>query len=81
VLVEKIYQAWRRGRVLSLVSFDVKGAFNGVHLDVLEQRLAIKLVPSRAVKWIRNFCDRRHAQVTVGSFESAVSPIEYAGIP
>jgi hypothetical protein len=81
VLVEKIYQAWRQGRVLSLVSFDVKGAFNGVHSDVLEKRLATRQVPSRAVKWIRNFCDRRYAQATVGSFESAVTPIEYAGIP
>jgi ribonuclease HI len=81
VLVEKIYQAWRQGRVLSLVSFDVQGAFNGVHSDVLERRLAARRVPTPAVKWIRDFCDGRHAQVTVGSFESAVSPIKYAGIP
>jgi hypothetical protein len=31
VLVERIYQAWRGGKILSLVSFDVKGAFNGVY--------------------------------------------------
>jgi hypothetical protein len=35
VLVKKIYQVWRRGKILSLVSFDVKGAFNGVHTRVL----------------------------------------------
>ena len=81
VLVKKIYQAWRQGKVLSLVSFDVKGAFNGVHSDVLERRLAARQVPSLAVRWIRNFCDGRHAQVTVGGFESEVSPIEFAGIP
>jgi hypothetical protein len=63
------------------VSFDVKGAFNGVHSDVLERRLAARQVPSLAVRWIRNFCDSRHAQVTVGGFESEVSPIEFAGIP
>jgi hypothetical protein len=81
VLVEKIYQAWRQRRVLSLVSFDVKGAFNGVHSDVLEQRLAARRIPTPAVKWIRDFCDGRYAQITVGGFESAVSPIKYAGIP
>jgi ribonuclease HI len=81
VLVEKIYQAWRQGRVLSLVSFDVQGAFNGVHSDILERRLAARRVPTPAVKWIRDFCDDRNAQVTVGGFESVVSPIEYAGIP
>jgi hypothetical protein len=31
LLAEKIYEAWRAYRVLSLVSFDVQGAFNGVH--------------------------------------------------
>jgi hypothetical protein len=81
VLVEKIYQAWRQRRVLSLVSFDVKGAFNGVHSDVLERRLSARRIPTPTVKWIRDFCDGRHAQVTVGSFESAVSLIKYAGIP
>jgi hypothetical protein len=81
VLVEKIYQAWRQCKVLTLVSFDVKGAFNSVHSNVLESRLASRHVPSPAVKWIRNFCDGRYAQVTVSRFESEVSPIEYAGIP
>jgi hypothetical protein len=38
-------------------------------------------VPILAVRWIRNFCDSRHAQVIVGSFESDMSPIEFAGIP
>jgi hypothetical protein len=80
-LVERIYQAWRQRKVLSLVSFDVKGAFNGVHSSVLEKRLAARRVPSLAVKWIRNFCDRRYAQVIVRNFESEVSQIEYAGIP
>jgi hypothetical protein len=50
MLVEKTYQAWRQGRVLLLVSFDVKGAFNGVHSDVLKKRLATRQVPNRAVK-------------------------------
>jgi hypothetical protein len=63
------------------VSFDVKGAFNGIHSAVLEKRLAVRRVPSSVVKWIRNFCDGRQAQVIVGNFESEVSPIEYAGIP
>jgi len=81
VLVEKIHQAWRQGKVLSLVSFDVKGVFNGVHSDVLERRLEARQAPSLAVRLIRNLCDGWHTQVTVGGFESEVSPIEFAGIP
>ena len=34
-LEEKVYQAWRDKKVLSLLTFDVKGAFNGVAADVL----------------------------------------------
>ena len=30
VIQEKIYQAWRSKKVLSLLSFNVKGAYNGV---------------------------------------------------
>lgn len=67
--------------MLSLVSFDVKGAFNGVHSDVFERRLEARRVPVPAVRWIRNFCDGRHAQVTVGIFESEVLRIEFADIP
>ncbi|GME33710.1 hypothetical protein GTA08_BOTSDO13081, partial [Neofusicoccum parvum] len=39
VLQQRIYDAWREGKVLSLLSFDVKGAYNGVSRDVLLQRL------------------------------------------
>lgn len=39
LLVEKIHEAWRAYRVLSLESFDVQGAFNGVHPSVLADRL------------------------------------------
>lgn len=37
LLQENIYRAWRMGRVLSLVSFDVKGAYNGVFKERLLQ--------------------------------------------
>jgi hypothetical protein len=81
VLVERIYQAWRGGKILSLVSFDVKGTYNGVHTNVLIRRLAEKKVPDQLVNWIGNFCSDRYAQVTVGENESDNSRIDYAGIP
>lgn len=81
LVIEKIYQAWRRRKILTLVSFDVKGAFNGVHRNVLEQRLRARRVPEQAVQWIRDFCSHRRAQVTLGSYESEPKDIEYPGIP
>jgi hypothetical protein len=39
VLVHRIYEAWRNGKVVSLITFDVQGAFNGVNTTVLQERL------------------------------------------
>jgi hypothetical protein len=39
VLIERIHKGWRGKRSLSLVSFDVQGAFNSVHSSVLYRRL------------------------------------------
>jgi hypothetical protein len=81
VLVEKIYQAWRGGKILTLISFDVKGAFNGVHSKVLERRLAARRVRGPMVEWIGDFSTGRHASVTVSRYESEMAEIEYTGIP
>jgi hypothetical protein len=75
VLVERIYQAWRGGKILTLISFDVKGAFNGVHSKVLERRLAARRVPKPIVEWIGDFCMGRHASVTVDGYEPEVAEI------
>ena len=63
------------------MSFNVKGAFNGVYSKVLEERLAARRVLRSVVEWIGNFCSRRQAQVVVGRYESDIVEIEYAGIP
>lgn len=70
LLVEKIYEARRRRRVLSLVSFDVQGAFNGVHPSVLAVRLRESKIPTSLMAWIESFCSGRKASVVVGDYES-----------
>jgi len=35
ILQEQIYKAWRARKVLTLISFDVKGVYNGVFKDRL----------------------------------------------
>ncbi|KAM4062455.1 hypothetical protein HRG_013633 [Hirsutella rhossiliensis] len=42
LLQENIYKTWRMGKVLGLVSFDVKGAYNEVFKNRLLQRLAAR---------------------------------------
>jgi hypothetical protein len=66
---------------LSLVSFDVQSAFNGVHPSVLAERLRARRVPEDLVAWIECFCNGRKASVVVGDYKSPVQYIEHAGIP
>jgi len=44
---EDIYQAWKRKHVVTMLSFDLKGAFNGVNKDVLVQRLRARRIPKQ----------------------------------
>jgi hypothetical protein len=67
LLVEKRHEAWRADRVLSLVSFDVQGAFNGVYLLMLADRLRERRVPGNLVAWIESFCNGRRASVVVAA--------------
>ena len=58
--------------MLSLVSFDVKGAYNGVYKDRLLQRLTARGIPSDLVSWIGAFCSERTATIVVNGQVSAV---------
>lgn len=81
LLQERIYTAWRGRKVVSLVSFDVKGAYNGVHKDRLLQRLQARGMPSDLVKWVDAFCSGRTATIVVNGQASEVSELEQAGLP
>jgi hypothetical protein len=81
LLQERIYTAWRGRKVVSLVSFDVKGAYNGVYKDRLLQRLAARGIPSDLVSWIDAFCSGRTATIVVSGQASEVRELEQAGLP
>ena len=57
--------------MLSLVSFDLKGAYNGVFKDRLLQRLRARAILEPMVKWIDAFCSRRTASVVVNGEAAA----------
>ena len=81
LLQEHIYNAWRSKKVLSLVSFDVKGAYNGVYKDRLLQRLAARGIPPALVRWIDAFCSERTATILVNGLASRQQPLPQAGLP
>ncbi|KAJ6436838.1 reverse transcriptase [Purpureocillium lavendulum] len=81
LLQENIYRAWRMGKVLSLVSFDVKGAYNGVFKERLLQRLAARGLPGELVRWVDAFCSERTASIEVNGYRSPQKPLPQAGLP
>lgn len=81
VLQEKIYQAWRDQKVLSLVTFDIQGAFNGVAKDVLCSRLREQHIPEVLVNWVLDFCSERKASILVNNESSHGVVLEDAELP
>ena len=81
VLQECIYKAWRSRKVLSLISFDIKGAYNGVCKERLLQRLQTRGIPPSIVRWIDAFCSERTATIQVNGYNSPTQPLPQAGLP
>ena len=81
ILQEKIYQAWRDNKVLSLVSFDVKGAYNGVNQRVLLKCLRDRRIPEVIVRWVGQFCSGRKACISINGETSPMIDLPEAGLP
>ena len=80
LLQEQIYQAWRMKRVVSVISFDVKGAYNGVCRARLIQRMRARGIPEKILRWIESFCSARTATIQVNGHISNVQYLPLAGL-
>ncbi|KAM5527567.1 zinc knuckle [Fusarium oxysporum f. sp. phaseoli] len=81
LLQEHFYKAWRNRKVLSLISFDAKGAYNGEFKDRLLQRMEARGIPKGLVKWIDAFCSNRSATIVVNGYTSERPDLPQAGLP
>jgi len=81
ILTEQIHRAWKQRKVLTLVSYDVKGAYNGVNRHVLAHLLRERRIPRAVARWILCFCSDRRASIMVNGTESKIKDIEHAGLP
>lgn len=81
LLQEQIYKAWRAGKVLSLISFDVKGAYNGVCKERLLERMKARGIPDKLIRWMDAFCSNRTACVVVNGHVSERQVLAQAGLP
>jgi hypothetical protein len=80
-LQEQIYTAWRGRRIVSLISFDVKGAYNGVCKERLIQRMRARGIPEELCQWTEAFCSDRTASIQINGQGSEVQSLPQAGLP
>ncbi|SPJ70278.1 related to reverse transcriptase [Fusarium torulosum] len=81
LLQEHIFSAWRSRHVVSLISFDVKGAYNGVCKERLLQRMKARGIPEGFLRWIDAFCSERTATIVINGQSSESRPLPQAGLP
>lgn len=67
--------------MLFLVTFDLKGAFNGVATDILLRCLRAHRIPKNYVRWIQDFCSERLATIIVNGYTSMPQLLEHPGLP
>jgi hypothetical protein len=80
VLRNAINQAWLASKVITLVAFDLKGAFNGVSSNILDLQLKAKGIPTKLRTWIASFMEGRSASISFDDFESTRALLENAGL-
>lgn len=81
VLQEEVYRAWRGRRIVSLVSFDVKGAYNGIHKERLLQRMKARGIPEKLLRWVEAFCSNRTATIQINGESVVTRDLPQAGLP
>ncbi|THC87933.1 hypothetical protein EYZ11_012624 [Aspergillus tanneri] len=80
VLANAIDRAWYKCKVVTLIAFDLKGAFNRVNKVSLDVRLQARRIPAVARKWIASFMSDRHASIGFDDFRTEVTPLANAGL-
>jgi hypothetical protein len=81
LLQEQIYIAWRRRLVVSFVSFDVKGAYNGLCKERPLQRMRARGIPQNLLRWVDAFCSNRTATIQINGKPSEARHLPQAGLP
>ncbi|KAJ0124197.1 Resistance to glucose repression protein 1 [Fusarium oxysporum f. sp. albedinis] len=81
LLQEHIFSTWRSRHVVSLISFDGKGAYNGVCKERLLQRMKARGIPEGILRWVDAFCSDRTATIMINGQSSESRPLPQAGLP
>ncbi|KAL2696035.1 hypothetical protein AAEP93_003335 [Penicillium crustosum] len=79
VLSSAIDKAWYKHKVVTLIAFDLEGAFNGVNKTSLDASLQARRIPLVARKWIASFMSDRSANIGFDDFRTETAPLMNAG--
>jgi ribonuclease HI len=81
LLMEQVHVAWRDGnRVASLLTLDVKGAFNNVNHERLLHNLRKRHIPEDIVRWMASFLSDRKTIISLLEGPMGEYPLQI-GIP
>lgn len=65
LLQEEIYIAWRGHKIISLISFDIKGVYNRIYKERLLQRMKVQGIPEELCRWVKAFCSEHIVSIQV----------------
>jgi hypothetical protein len=74
-VVKVVKDAWRVGKVATVLCMDVKGAFPSVNLDRLNYDLHMRGIPVQHTEWIQRRFAARKGRLTFGDFVSKLFDI------
>ena len=70
ILMENIYNAWKKKKIYTAVFMDVAGAFNNVYHDRLIHNLRMRGMPHTITRWTRSFLQARKTQLLFNGIKS-----------
>ena len=79
-LIHDIEDARARGLKTTMLTLDIKGAFDAVLAGRLNQRLQDQGWPSKLIHWVASFTNNRTASLRLGDFTSQAFQVS-AGLP
>lgn len=65
---------------MTLIAFDLKGAFNGVNKGSLDDLLRARRILAVARRWITSFMSDRYVSIGFNDFRTEVTPLTNAGL-
>jgi ribonuclease HI/exonuclease III len=75
-LIKIVKDAWRKGKVVSILSLDVKGAFPSTAIDRLIHNMRRRRIPKEITDWMERRLEHRTTTLTFDDYTSPPFPLD-----